>query len=149
MNISDHQLVFFIKKKVKDIPIKTTFRGRSYRNYDSQNFIDLLGNCDWEHFLRSEDPNIMWELLLGNIKMSIDQLCPPKDFKIKKFKEPWISRELLELIKDKDNMLKKAKKTKLESDLIVAKRYRNDCLTKIRRAKSDFVKSELDNNRKD
>ena len=50
--------------------------------------------------------------MLTNITTSIDSICPKKIFKIKKYKEPWISQELLELIKDKDISPKKAKKSK-------------------------------------
>ena len=33
-------------------------------------------------------------------------------------------------------------------DWILAKRKRNDCLTRVRKAKADFVKSELDDSKK-
>ena len=87
--------------------------------------------------------------MLENIKESLDELCPLKTFKIKKYKEPWLNQELLELIKDKDIYLKKAKRTRLQRDWDVARRYRNDCLAKIRKAKSEYIKSELDFNKND
>ena len=91
----------------------------------------------------------MWDIMIENINSSLDEICPMKNFKIKKYKEPWISQELLELIKDKDSLLKKAKQSKLPADWEIAKRYRNDCLSSIRRAKADFVTSELENNKND
>ena len=87
--------------------------------------------------------------MLKNIKASLDEICPLKIFKIKKFKEPWVSQELLEIIKDKDILLKKAKKTKLPEDWKIAKRARNDCLTKVRRAKASFITTELGTNKND
>ena len=149
VNISDHELIFFVKKKKKGIPTKTTFNGRSYRNYDTQNFIDFLDDQNWELFGHSEDPNTLWEIMLKNIKAAIDMLCPLKTFKIKKYKEPWITQELIELIKDKDILLKRAKRSNLPEDWVNARRHRNDCLSKIRRAKSEFITSELDNNKSD
>ena len=44
INISDHQLIYFIKKKQKDIPTKTTFEGRLYRNYDCDYYLKGLMN---------------------------------------------------------------------------------------------------------
>ena len=40
INISDHQLIFFVKKK-KDVSIKTNFQGRSHRYYNSLSFFFL------------------------------------------------------------------------------------------------------------
>ena len=144
LNISDHQLVYFVKKKNKDHPIKTTFEGRSYRNYNTHDMIHYLDLQDWGNFDQLNDPNRLWDLMLLNVSDSLDNICPLKNFKIKKYKEPWLSQELLELIKDKDIYLKKAKRTKLPNDWEIGRRYRNDCLAKIRKAKADFVKSELD-----
>ena len=104
---------------------------------------------DWGNFDQLNDPNRLWDLMLLNISDSLDNICPLKNSKIKKYKEPWLSQELLELIKDKDIYLKKAKRTKLPNDWEIARRYRNDCLAKIRKAKADFVKSELDINSND
>ena len=100
-------------------------------------------------FFQNDNPDVLWDIMMNNITLALDQLCPKKTFKIKKYKEPLISQELLELIKDKDLMLKKAKKSKLPKDWIIAKRYRNDCLSKILKAKSDFVTSELEYSRND
>ena len=49
LNISDHQLVYFVKKKNKDHPIKTTFEGRSYRNYNTHDMIHYLDLQDSLH----------------------------------------------------------------------------------------------------
>ena len=50
VNISDHQLFFFVKKKKKDIPTKSNFQGRSYRNYDPRKLYELLNNQNCEVF---------------------------------------------------------------------------------------------------
>ena len=146
INISDHQLIYFIKKKQRDIPTKTTFEGRSYRNYDCELLSERLDEHDWNRFYIEAVPNILWDIMLNNIETTLNEICPLRTFRIKKYKEPWITQELLELIKDKDSLLKKAKRTKCPEDLTIAKRYRNDCLSKIRKAKADFVSSELETN---
>ena len=48
-------------------------------------------------------------------------MCPLKTFKIKQKKDPWITSELLELIKDKDYALKCAKRTKNSDDWVRAR----------------------------
>ena len=83
------------------------------------------------------------------IKKEIDIMCPQKHFKIKNKKYPWISDELLEQIKDKDNLLKKAKKSNKQEDWDEARKLRNQTKTNIRVAKSEFIKSNLEENPKD
>ena len=50
-----------------------------------------------------------WDCLLRIIYETIDSMCPLKTLKVKQVKEPWISNQLIELIKDKDHALRRAK----------------------------------------
>ena len=70
-------------------------------------------------------------------------------FNIKKYKDPWITPELLEMIRDKDVALKKAKRTKRAADWHNARKLRNTCLSQIRKAIGDMIKNELDTNKSD
>ena len=80
------------------------------------------------------------------MKRIIDEMCPLKLFKIKQEKEPWISNQLIELIKDKDYALKRAKKSKDPLLWAESKRLRNNCTKKLRDARADYIKDNLDNN---
>ena len=101
--------MYFLKKKQKDIPSKVPFQGRSYRNYDKYQLGMHLNQMEWNGFMESDDPNVLWDMMLSNITDSLDILCPKKTFRIRKYKEPWISQELLEIINEKDVCMKKAK----------------------------------------
>ena len=59
INISDHQLIFVIRKKSKNVSSKMNFKGRSYRNYDVNNFEMDLNRKDWDRYDNIEDPNEM------------------------------------------------------------------------------------------
>ena len=63
----------------------------------------LLNDKNWDKFDNDEDPNELWELMVINIKKSIDEIFPLKTFKINKLKEPWISNELIGKIKKQKN----------------------------------------------
>ena len=54
-----------------------------------------------------------WDEMERIIRKTIDDMCPLKTFKIKQEKEPWISNQLIELIKDKDYALSTLKKEKI------------------------------------
>ena len=125
---------------------KTEFTGRSYRNHSCENFIQELSIKTLDTFDNETDPNISWQILHDNINRSLDALYPSKIFSIKRCKESWVTNEHLELIRDKDQALKKAKNTKCADGWSIARRLRNECLTKIRKAKCDFVRNELNTN---
>ena len=73
-------------------------------------------------------------------------ICPTKTFNIKQEKEPWITPQLIELIKDKDYALRKAKKQKDENLWKQAKQLRNVCTKRLRKARADYIQGNLDNN---
>ena len=96
-----------------------------------------------------DDPDELCNYMLHNINLIADDMCSIKNFNIIKHKDPWITPELLELIRDKDRALKKAKRTRSDNDWHISKRLQNSCFSRIRKAKGDRFKSELDTNKSD
>ena len=141
---SDHEMVVLTRQHVKFKDKKTSFIGRSYKNYNKDNFVNSLRNMNWELIALNNDPALMWDYLINRIKSQIDLACPLKRFKVKVTNKPWITLEIIEQIKDKDRALKRAKRTKNDDDWSRARRLRNECLRVVRRAKSDFIKNEID-----
>ena len=50
LNLSDHELVFFTRKKITIKQDKITFSGWSYKNYNKNTFIRELLNQNWAIF---------------------------------------------------------------------------------------------------
>ena len=61
-------------------------------------------------------------------------------------KEPWVTNEILELIKDKDRLLRRAKKRNNENDWQLAREARNNTNLQIRHAKANFIQENLNTN---
>ena len=80
VNISDHELVYIIRKRSKTVHTKGEFTGRSYIGYNQEAFFRLIDNSPWENFYENTDPNVLWNLFKNNIKRAADVLCPPKLF---------------------------------------------------------------------
>ena len=57
LNLSDHQLIYVIRKKNRTINKKNNFIRRSYRNYNKQVFQHLLQTHNWENILNDNCPN--------------------------------------------------------------------------------------------
>ena len=146
MNLSDHEAVFVVKKKIKTQATRSDFYGRSYRYFDKDVFCAMLNDCNWDHFYNAVDVNEKWAIYIKNVKDVTDRLCPMKLFRTKSARDPWITDEIIEQIKDKDRALRRAKRTKNDQHWQIARRLRNDCLRATRNSKSDFIKNELNNN---
>ena len=136
VNVSDHDMVFATRNKITSPTEKIEFSGRSYRNYDPARFKQLIRESNWDLFDHANDPDSAWRCMLQNIRTIIDQMCPVKKFRINKPKDPWLTHEILEYIKDKGHALKRAKRTNNIDDWTNARYMRNQCLSKIRTAKA-------------
>ena len=146
INISDHLPILLTRKRIKSLERKCNFTGRSYRNYEKDMFQQLVIDANWNAFDTSTTVAKKWKCLLDIIRGNIDRMCPLKVFKIKQEKEPWISNQLIELIKDKDYALKRAKNKKDPMLWAEAKRLRNHCTKRLREARAEYIKDNLDNN---
>ena len=146
INLSDHLLIHCNRKKMKLPKTKCNFIGRSYRNYTIEEFQRTIRDANWEPFENSITVTEKWDVFENIIKDNIDRMCPLKHFKINQKKEPWITNELIEIIKDKDLLLKRARKRKDPELWKEAKRLRNQCTARLRNARAEFVKENLNNN---
>ena len=144
--ISDHQPIYLVHKKAKDTRPTAQFRGRSYRNFDPESFKTKLAEADWTSFYDSTNVDEAWTLMQNLIVSILDQTCPIRTFHIKNYRPDWMTRELIEQIKDRDYFYKQAKKTGDTDMWNIAKHLRNITNSHIRQAKRDFVLNELKQN---
>ena len=70
-------------------------------------------------------------------------MCPLKKFKVAQAKEPWVTNEILEMIKDKDRLLRRAKQKDSLIDWEIARNVQNNTNSQIRRAKANFIQDNL------
>ena len=74
-SISDHEIVFFIKKKIRLQVKHTTIKARTFRNYNKESFQkDVKDDVSWEKFWEMDDVNDLWETfenIIENMQMSI------------------------------------------------------------------------------
>ena len=141
--ISDHELILVTRKKGPTVKVKCAFYGRSYRNFDKTQFKNKLSEYNWDNLQDINNVDRKWAYLHKTISDILDEMCPIKKFKINKIKQPWITPQLLELIKDKDFKLAKAKRSKLPADWMEARKIRNFCTKRLRNAKAEFIRDKM------
>ena len=138
-NISDHLVVAIKRKRVRIKGRKVEFKGRSYRNYVKETLQEDLVNCEWGEFFETRDPAICWDILEEKIRTSLNKMAPMKSYRVTEVREPWVSNEILEEIKDKDRLMRLAKRTKKGDDLIRARLERNRVGKLVDDAKAEFL----------
>ena len=121
---------------------KVEFKGRSYKNYVKEDMQEELLTSDWAQFYETGDPSDCWEIILNKIRLYLNRSCPQKSFKVKEIREPWITNEIIEEIKDKDRALKQARRSGSGEDWVHAKTERIRVGRVIETAKADFLKEQ-------
>ena len=144
-NLSDHVPVITNIKKQKEKREKAEFKGRSYRRFDQNHFLDLLNNKNWDIFYNSHNVDTKWDILYKNVLETLDDQIPVKTFIFPKSKPEWLVDELAEYMKDRDSLLKRARRTKNKKDKILANKARNKTNRLVKNAKNCFVKEKLNN----
>ena len=142
--ISDHQPIYVVKKKMREVRNSALFEGRSYNSFDLGSFRDRLTKLDLTNLYEMEGPEEIWSAILGHIVNDLDIHCPIRKFIIKNYKPDWANDDLLEQIRNRDYFYKKAKDTKNKDDWNIAKHLRNIVNRNVRQAKADFVLNKLD-----
>ena len=144
VNVSDHSVIFLTRKKSKVPCQKIQFEGRSYRNYNCEEFQETLNNLDWSDFYKLGNPELCWDEIMEKIETEISKTYPIKKRTIKSKGDPWMTSEIIEIIHDKDYAWNIAKKSDLKEDWNLAKKLRNYTKSIIHRAKADFIQDNTE-----
>ena len=142
LNLSDHLAVCVTRKKTWVKQTKVEFKGRTYKNYVKEDFQQLLDDHDWTQFYQLDDPNILWHYLHTTMLRYINPMCPIKSYRVSEAREPWMTNEMLESIKDKDRLLRKAKNSGQKADWDEARRARNRVGRDLELLRADFLKNQ-------
>ena len=112
------------------------------KNFDRENFLLDLLSIEWSEIIQldKEDPNLSFKLYFTTINKLIDQYMPLKKMtnkEIKQQQKPWITKEILRTMNERDKIHKKwvgekdiVTKTSLHTDYKnIRNRIREDILT--------------------
>ena len=136
-----------VKKKWKSPKTRVQFEGRSYKSYNPETFSRNLLDRNWDNLYQTDCVSEQWEIIYTTICEEADKQCPIKTFH--QARPPFINKELMEQMLDRDYFYKKAKRTKSEDAWNIAKFLRNRVNGNIKRAKSQFITQKLREHNRD
>lgn len=116
--ISDHHLIYIIKKKMAVIHEKVDYIARDLKGYDKEHLVAQLTSHNWDRFYSLAWVETAWTYFLTTISNYIDNMSPFRTFKFKRGLPDWYSNEIFELSIAKDRLHRIGKRTS-DEELIV------------------------------
>lgn len=147
--MSDHYLIG-VTRYLGYVPDTTILvEGRSYRRYTFAQAEDYYKQIDKQHIYQLHDVNMVYQTLMSYIENCASKLCPLRQIKVRENKPVWVDHELIELLNDRDDAFLEAYTTGNPDLLKIARELKTKAKRAIRIAKSNYIKTYLENNRDD
>lgn len=86
------------------------------------------------------DVDVIRGLLLKYITNCANTLCPERNLRVQQTRTPWITKEIIEKLNERDTAFVKAYNSGLPSDITHAKNLRTEAKRAVRNACADFIK---------
>ena len=83
------------------------------------------------------------------IILQANHFCPIRSFRVEALREPWITNEAVEAIRDKDKLMQKARKSRKEEDWKAAREARNGVGRDLENLRAEFLKTQQEDNKND
>ena len=141
--LSDHKLIKVIRfaKSFRQNP--RYIRKRTFKNFDTEQFLENLENSNLEEVLACNDDNDATELLEYKISRVLDDMAPIKTIQTRTNYVPWLSEDAKKIQKEKIDAQKKAAITDNSDDWRQFRALRNQFTSKSRSDKEAWEKEKL------
>ena len=161
-SISDHFVQFC---NIADFftPSKTSKNslrfGRNFRNFKNNEFQEDLLKIDWDAYFRDKNTDNCTYFLVKNIERLLDEMAPFKRLSNREIglkQRPWITQDILKIMKERDDFHKLyVKEKKLDRKNVIFRIYKskiNIVVKSIRQSRdkyySDFFEQNKNNSKK-
>ena len=145
--MTDHYLIYCVFGKGK-LSVKSQSHKckvvRSYKNFDEERLRQDIENIAWDPVYKAPDLETMYDRFLSLLYSVIDRHAPMRKVRVKQKESPWMTRDILTMIRDRDKLKIKAKRSKLTSDWENYKKARNNVTSSIRQSKRQFIANKIE-----
>ena len=146
VSVSDHYMIYCIigKSKSDNIDNHKYKTGRSMKNFDQDSFKKDMVDINFDPLYKIKDPEAACSAFLSLITPIIDKHAPLKRTRIKQKDSPWMTANIIKLMRKRDRLKQKAKNSKKDADWNKYKKARNNVTTLIRQTKRDFISAHIE-----
>ena len=148
VGISDHFITYCTRKASKERTGKQNMvRIRSLKHYSKEEFQEKLEVADWSELYLCRNVNQAWEIFRNLFHSTLNSVAPHKDIKIKQNSEPWMTSEILDNIRKRDNCLLAYKKSGSKHLYSEYCKLRNLVQRDIKKAKEGYISNKIEENK--
>lgn len=144
IGLSDHHLIYLVKKKELIKIDKISIEGRDYKRLDFDILQTKLTSHNWGRFFALNCPITAWSYLSRIINEIIDDMCPVREFRILQSRPPWYSDEIISATRSWERLHRIARRTKDPGKKEEANNARNSLKSLITRTKKSYYQYYLD-----
>lgn len=138
--LSDHYLTFLSLKRNLPKKDKINFECRKMKNYDRNVLFELINTQDYSLFYESRDPAASWEILYQIYLNCLNSVAPLITvYNIKEI-DPWVSQELIDLVRERDSEKMKCDKLFNNNACIEFRKLRNKVKRTVIKAKHNYIR---------
>lgn len=148
-SISDHYLVGVIRYLNYSSPKKIEFSGRTNRNYNFNAAKDYYARVNRDEIYTLHDVDLIWEILFRIITNCANVLSPIRTFRVKPNRLPWLTTEIIEILRDRDDLFLDAYASNDLNLLQEARSLKTRASRVIRNARATFIQEQLRINQSD
>ena len=138
VGISDHDLIFVVRKQKLPRPKARTIEFRSLKHLDSNTFLSDLRNVPWDSAYIYDNIDDIWAHWFGLYKQVLDEHAPVKRIQLRNNQLPWISPDIQKQIRIRNRLYKKFRRAPTDSNWCKYKEQRNRVTGLKRRAVKNF-----------
>ena len=113
------------------------------KNYSVDTLLAKLKNVNWFETLNCDDVESAWSSFKNLFTKVLDEVAPIKQVRLMNRTEPWITDEILELIRSRDKILVHYRKSKDETIFRQYKKLQYTVQKHVKKAKSDFFQNQI------
>ena len=144
--VSDHLTIFCVRKKAREKYNYVYRIVRDLSNFDLQVYRNLLSQTDWTLLLSSDDVEYMWSELYKRMYDVLSIMCPYRRYKQREVVTPWLDATIYKAMRERDAFMSLFRRTGYSLYLEIAHQCRNRVNGLIYKAKSEYIKVQLNQN---
>ena len=141
---SDHNILLMSFRTKDREPDRHEIVTRDRKGLNLTEYTARIANIDWGDFLEIQDIDKLNSIFEEKLLSVLDELAPIKVHQKKKLFRNWISDEVKEQMKNRDNLRQTAKMTGNQDDWNKYKSQRNKCVKLLSNVKTDYYRKLYD-----
>ncbi|CAB4017534.1 Hypothetical predicted protein, partial [Paramuricea clavata] len=151
IGLSDHLPLIiqrkYSKAKRSSKQLHNTIKYRNFKNLNADEFVKSLECTAWDSAFVFDDINDIADSIEKMLIEVVDMYMPLNHKRVKKQNQPaWMSDEIMNSIRNRDNLLKKARKSNIPADWALYKHARCKTTNMIKFSKRQFIQESIENN---